>query len=60
MAAEVIQKWPEQVEHVNLHAGVGGSFELSVNGKQIYSKLATKKYPDLEVLTSAITEALAQ
>lgn len=59
MAAEVIQKWPEQVEHVNLHAGVGGAFELSVNGKPIWSKLQSKQYPELKVLTDAVAEALA-
>jgi selT/selW/selH-like putative selenoprotein len=59
MAAEVIQKWPGQVEHVNLHSGVGGAFEVSVNGKQIWSKLESKQYPELKVLTEAITAELA-
>ena len=59
MAAEVIQKWPGQVKDVNLHAGVGGAFELSVNGKQIWSKLESKQYPELKVLTEAITAELA-
>jgi selT/selW/selH-like putative selenoprotein len=58
MATELIQKWPGQVESVNLHAGVGGAFEVSVNGKQIWSKLQTKQYPELKVLTEAVTEAL--
>ena len=58
MATEIIQKFPEQVENVNLHAGVGGAFELSVNGKQIWSKLETKQYPELKLLTEAVTEAL--
>jgi len=59
MAAEVIQKWPGQVTSVNLHAGVGGAFELSVNGRQIWSKLESKQYPELKVLNEAITAALA-
>jgi selT/selW/selH-like putative selenoprotein len=58
MAAEVIQKFPEQVENVNLHAGVGGAFELSVNGKQIWSKLETKSYPELKLLNDAVTAEL--
>ena len=58
MATEIIQKFPEQVENVNLHAGVGGAFELSVNGKQIWSKLETKQYPELKLLTDAITAAV--
>ena len=58
MATEIIQKFPGQVENVNLHAGVGGAFELSVNGKQIWSKLETKQYPELKLLTDAITAEL--
>jgi selT/selW/selH-like putative selenoprotein len=58
MATEVIQKFPEQVENVNLHAGVGGAFEVSVNGQQIWSKLESKQYPELKILTDAITAAV--
>ena len=58
MATELIQKWPGQIESVNLHAGVGGAFEVSVNGKQIWSKLESKQYPELKVLTDAVTAQL--
>jgi selT/selW/selH-like putative selenoprotein len=58
MATELIMKWPGQVEHVNLHAGVGGAFEVSVNGRQIWSKLESKQYPEMKVLTEAVQEAL--
>jgi selT/selW/selH-like putative selenoprotein len=58
MATELIMKWPGQVEHVNLHAGVGGAFEVSVNGKQIWSKLESKQYPELRVVTEAVQAAL--
>jgi selenoprotein W-related protein len=58
MATELIQKFPEQVENVNLHAGVGGAFEVSVNGKQIWSKLESKQYPELKLLTDAVTAEL--
>ena len=43
---------------VNLHAGTGGSFEVSVNGKQIWSKLETKQYPELKVVTDAVAAVL--
>jgi selenoprotein W-related protein len=59
MATELIMKWPEQVGHVNLHAGAGGAFEVSVNGKQIWSKLASKQYPELKLVTEAVQEAIA-
>ena len=39
MATELIQKFPEQIESVNLHAGVGGAFEVSVNGAPIWCRI---------------------
>ena len=56
MATELIMRWPEQIKDVNLHAGVGGAFEVSINGKQIWSKLETKQYPDLSLVTNTIKE----
>jgi selT/selW/selH-like putative selenoprotein len=58
MATELIMKWPEQVGHVNLHAGVGGAFEVSVNGRQIWSKLESKQYPEMKVLNDAVQAAV--
>jgi selT/selW/selH-like putative selenoprotein len=58
MAAEIIMRWPEQIANVNLHAGAGGAYEVSVNGKQIWSKLECKQYPELKVVTDAITAVL--
>lgn len=34
------------VENVLLNPSSGGVFEVTVNGEQIYSKLATGKFPD--------------
>jgi selenoprotein W-related protein len=59
MATELIMRWPEQIEGINLHAGVGGAFEVKVNGKQIWSKLESKQYPELKVVTDAVTAELA-
>ena len=59
MATELIMRYPEQIDGVNLHAGVGGAFEVSVNGKQIWSKLETKTYPELKTVNDAVTAALA-
>jgi selT/selW/selH-like putative selenoprotein len=59
MATELINKFPEQIGEIDLHAGVGGAFEVSVNGEQIYSKLATKRYPELGELVDPITARVA-
>jgi selenoprotein W-related protein len=59
MATELIMRWPEQIEGITLNAGVGGAFEVKVNGKQIWSKLETKQYPELKTVTDAVTAELA-
>lgn len=58
MAAEILNKYAEQVERITLTGGVGGSFEVSVNGEQVHSKLATKRYPELSEITEAIAKRL--
>jgi selenoprotein W-related protein len=47
MATELINRFPDQIGDVCLHAGTGGAFEVSINGEQVYSKLQTKRYPEL-------------
>ena len=59
MATELINRFPEQIESINLHAGVGGAFEVSINGEQVFSKLQLKRYPELNELTAPIQERLA-
>jgi selenoprotein W-related protein len=54
MATELINKFPENIGEIALHAGVGGAFEVSVDGEPVYSKLATKRYPDMGELVSPI------
>jgi len=59
MATELIMKWPDQIHNVNLIHGTGGAFEVTVDGKKVWSKLETKQYPDFKVVTDAVTAALA-
>jgi selT/selW/selH-like putative selenoprotein len=59
MATELIMKFPGQVDPINLHAGDGGAFEVSIGGKPVWSKLQSKKYPELSDITKAITESLS-
>jgi selT/selW/selH-like putative selenoprotein len=52
MATELINRLPETIGEIALHAGTGGAFEVSIDGEQIYSKLETKRYPELsEIVT---------
>jgi selenoprotein W-related protein len=38
--------------------GAGGAFEITVNGKQIYSKKATGKFPEVDDLNEEIRKFL--
>ena len=58
MATELINRYSEQIDSINLHGGTGGAYEVSVNGEQVYSKLATKRYPDLSEIVSAVEAKL--
>ncbi len=58
MATELINRYADQIDSINLHGGTGGAFEVSVNGEQVYSKLATKRYPDLSEIVSAVEAKL--
>ena len=57
MAEELITKFPDQIGDVSLHAGYGGAFEVSVDGNQVYSKLQTKRYPELSEIVKPVQEA---
>ncbi len=55
---EILNKYAEVVDSVNLHGGTGGAFEVSINGELVHSKLETKRYPELKDVTGAIQARL--
>jgi selenoprotein W-related protein len=48
----------EWTDGVTLVPGAGGAFEITVNGKQIYSKKATGRFPQMDELNEAIQKFL--
>ncbi len=58
MATEILNRYSEAIDSINLHGGTGGAFEVSINGEQVHSKLETKRYPELAELTAAIQSRL--
>ena len=58
MAEELITKFPDQIGGVSLHAGYGGAFEVSIDGKEVYSKLQTKRYPELSEIVGPVQQAV--
>jgi selenoprotein W-related protein len=48
----------EWTDAISLVPGAGGAFEVTVNGKQIYSKKTTKKFPETNDLKDMISKFL--
>ena len=46
LASELLKNYEHVIESVTLVPSDGGRFEVSVNGKLIYSKLETKRHAE--------------
>ena len=46
MTRKLLDTYKQQIRDLKLIPAGGGCFELSVNGKLLYSKLQTGKFPD--------------
>jgi selT/selW/selH-like putative selenoprotein len=55
----MINRFSDQIGEITLHAGQGGAFEVSIDGEQIYSKLETKRYPELSELIDPLQARVA-
>lgn len=56
MAAKIEAAHQEKTGKVKLIAGSGGCFELSLDGRLLYSKLQTGKFPDEDAIVKLIGE----
>jgi selenoprotein W-related protein len=48
----------QRAESLQLIPGGGGRFEVTVNGKVIYSKAATGRFPELSEIQQKVREML--
>jgi len=48
----------QQIGSVKLIPGTGGVFEVSINGKNIYSKAATGQFPDFNQIVKEVQSRL--
>ena len=46
MTTKLLSTYKQQIQSMKLIPGSGGCFELSIDGKLIYSKLSTGQFPD--------------
>jgi len=44
--AELLAKYEEKIESIKLIPSGGGRFEVTVNGKLVYSKAETGRHPE--------------
>ena len=56
--AEKILTLKQRIGSLKLVPSGGGAFEISVNGKKVYSKLETGELPDYDAILKAVKAKL--
>jgi selenoprotein W-related protein len=51
-------KLKDRIGALKLVPGTGGAFEISLNGKKIYSKLETRQFPEPEAILKTLRAQL--
>ena len=59
MTTLLLENLKSKIKSFELIPGSGGCFELSVDGKQLYSKLETGEFPDEMAMLDAVTQVAA-
>ncbi|MCO6454528.1 MAG: Rdx family protein [Pirellulaceae bacterium] len=59
MAARILTQYKQQLAGLELEPAAGGCFELSVDGRLIYSKLETGEFPDEERMVAEVGRRLS-
>lgn len=60
MVAELLGQFEPEIEEIVLIPSDGGRFEVGVNGKLLYSKLATGRHPNKGEVAKLIKEYLVK
>jgi selenoprotein W-related protein len=54
LTTKLLNRFKQQIRELKLIPSSGGCFELTVNGKLVYSKLQTGKFPDEDWAVNAV------
>jgi selenoprotein W-related protein len=54
LAAKLVTRFKQRIAGLRLIPSGGGCFEITVNGRLIYSKLETRQFPDEDRIVSEI------
>jgi selenoprotein W-related protein len=57
-AAELLVELGQRAESLKLIPASGGRFEVTVNGKKVYSKVETGRFPELSEIQQKVREML--
>jgi selenoprotein W-related protein len=58
LTARLLDEFKLDIKSLTLIPGTGGVFEVSVDGKNIYSKKQTGKFPEPEEIVKAVRARL--
>jgi selenoprotein W-related protein len=58
LASELLKKFEPQIETLTLLPSDGGRFEVSVNGKLVYSKLQTGRHAEAGEIAGLVEKLL--
>jgi selenoprotein W-related protein len=59
LTSKLLTTYKQQIRELKLIPAGGGCFELSADGKLVYSKLETGKFPDENAILKTIGDRLA-
>jgi selenoprotein W-related protein len=57
LAASLLTHLKQKVSGLELEPSSGGCFEVTVDGKQVYSKLETGEFPNEQALVEQIVQS---
>jgi selenoprotein W-related protein len=58
LTQQLITKFKRAIQQLELRPSTGGCFEISFDGKLIYSKLATQRFPEDQEIAEKLGLAL--
>jgi selenoprotein W-related protein len=58
LAARLLERFKRRISRLELVPDKGGCFEVTVEGKLIYSKLATGQFPNEEEIEAEVARRL--
>jgi selenoprotein W-related protein len=58
LASELLKKFEPEIENLTLLPSEGGRFEVSVNGKLVYSKLQTGRHAEAGEVAGLVEKLL--